>query len=138
MRLTYPCAVLLSVCTAVPAFCQNTVLVAASPTTATANAPSTPAATAPAAAPVGPIDLSGFKEIVEQKNKTLSNQVNTEKAVVKKNGQIIQDAKKIAAANKKLEEERKQLAAQNAALDQQRQAMQAEERATDAPSTVGR
>jgi len=134
MRLT-SCAFLLSLCTAVPAFSQ--VLVAASPATASTNASSASASAAPAA-PAGPVDLTGFKEVVEQRNKALSTQVNTEKAVVKKNGQIIQDAKKIAAANKRLEQERKQLEAQNAALDQQRQAMQAEEHATDAPSAGGK
>ena len=133
MRFLPTCAVLLSFCAAVPAFSQNTVLVAAgtpanAPTpapTATSVSPSTPAP----AAHSGPVDLSGFKESIANKNKALNDQVSTEKAIVKKNGEILQDAKKIDVANKKLEAQRKALEAQNAELDKERQQIMAEEKA---------
>jgi hypothetical protein len=134
MRFLPTCAVLISLCAVVPAFSQNTVLVAAG--TPAANVPaSTPAATpatqtAPApAAQRGPIDLTGFKESIANKNKALTDQVGAEKAIVKKNGEILQDAKKIDVANKKLEAQRKALEAQNAELDKERQQIMAEEKA---------
>ena len=136
MRFLPTCAVLISLCAVVPAFGQNTVLVAAGTPAATvpANAPTTSSApattTAPApAAQKGPIDLTGFKETIANKNKALNDQVASEKAIVKKNGEILQDAKKIDVANKKLEAQRKALEAQNAELDKERQQIMAEEKA---------
>jgi len=133
MRFLPTCAVLISLCAAVPAFSQNTVLVAAGTPvnvpaavpTATSASPSTPAP----AAHTGPVDLSGFKESIANKNKALTDQVSSEKAIVKKNGEILQDAKKIDVANKKLEAQRKALEAQNAELDKERQQIMAEEKA---------
>ena len=138
MRFLPTCAVLISLCAVVPAFGQNTVLVAAGTPAATVptNAPTTssaPATTAPApAAQKGPIDLTGFKETISNKNKALNDQVASEKAIVKKNGEILQDAKKIDVANKKLEAQRKALEAQNAELDKERQQIMAEEKAQGA------
>jgi len=137
MRFLPTCAVLISLCAVVPAFSQNTVLVAAGTPAANtpAPAPTTTSATpTTATAPVpaaqrGPIDLSGFKETIANKNKALTDQVGTEKAIVKKNGEILQDAKKIDVANKKLEAQRKALEAQNAELDKERQQIMAEEKA---------
>jgi hypothetical protein len=138
MRFMPTCAVLISLCAAVPAFSQNTVLVAAGTPAANAPAPA-PAATTPAPAPTaapatpkGPIDLTGFKESIANKNKALNDQVSTEKAIVKKNGEILQDAKRIDVANKKLEAQRKALEAQNAELDKERQQIMAEEKAAGA------
>jgi hypothetical protein len=139
MRFLPTCAVLISLCAAVPAFSQNTVLVAAgtpaAPNAPAANVPAaspTPATTAAPAAPKGPVDLTGFKESIANKNKALNDQVSTEKAIVKKNGEILQDAKKIDVANKKLEAQRKALEAQNAELDKERQQIMAEEKASGA------
>src|SRR5271156_4069917 len=61
----------------------------------------------------GPVDLTGFKTNIEQKNKALTDQVSSEKAIVKKNSEIIEDAKRIDAENKKLQAARKALDAQN-------------------------
>jgi septal ring factor EnvC (AmiA/AmiB activator) len=135
MRIAHPYTFLLALCTAVPALGQNGVLVAGSPDTSSVSVPTGAAAatatpsttTAPEAS--GPTDLTGFRDSIAQKKKALSVQVKSEENIVKKNGQIIEDAKKIAAANKKLEQERKQLEAQNAELDRQRKQMQAEEQA---------
>ena len=137
MRFLPTCAVLISLCAVVPAFGQNTVLVAAGTPAANvpANAPATSAAPAAAPAPAaqkGPIDLTGFKETIANKNKALNDQVASEKAIVKKNGEILQDAKKIDVANKKLEAQRKALEAQNAELDKERQQIMAEEKAAGA------
>ena len=139
MRFMPTCAVLLSLC-AVPAFSQNTVLVAAGTpadvpaTVSTASsAPATPTAAAPApVAHTGPVDLTGFRESIASKNKSLNDQVSSERAIVKKNGEILQDAKRINVANKKLEAQRKALEAQNAELDKERQQIMAEEKAAGA------
>jgi hypothetical protein len=139
MRFTTIYKILLSLCIAGPVLGQNQVLVAgasqaapgSSPTASPTSSGSEPAIAdaTPAAAPAAsqPVDLTGFRDSIEQRKKVLADQVNLEKNIVKKNGEIIQDAKKIAAANKKLEAERKQLEAQNAELDRERQQMQAEE-----------
>jgi septal ring factor EnvC (AmiA/AmiB activator) len=133
MRFLPTCAVLLSFCAAVPAFSQNTVLVAAgTPANAPASVPTATSAAPSTAAPAahsGPVDLTGFKESIANKNKALTDQVTSEKAIVKKNGEILQDAKKIDIANKKLEAQRKALEAQNAELDKERQQIMAEEKA---------
>jgi hypothetical protein len=141
MRFTTIYKIFLSVCIAAPALGQNQVLVAGATPTTPSNTPSTPAASSgsetastdatPAAAPAAsqPVDLTGFRDSIAQRKKALNSQVTIEKSIVKKNGEIIQDAKKIAAANKKLEAQRKQLEAQNAELDRERQQMQAEEEA---------
>jgi hypothetical protein len=138
MRFLPTCAVLISLCAVVPAFGQNTVLVAAGTPAASVPAPA-PAATTTSATPApapavqkGPIDLTGFKETIANKNKALNDQVASEKAIVKKNGEILQDAKKIDVANKKLEAQRKALEAQNAELDKERQQIMAEEKAAGA------
>jgi hypothetical protein len=137
MRSLTPYAILFTLCTAVPALSQNQELVAGTTTTtvntsnaAAASSGSDATATeAPAARPAAsaPVDLTGFRDSIEQKKKVLNDQVNLEKNIVKKNGEIITDAKKIATVNKKLEAQRKALEAQNAELDRERQQMQAEE-----------
>ncbi len=133
MRFMPTCAVLISLC-AVPAFSQNSVLVAAgTPASVPAGVPAaTPAPAAAPAAHSGPVDLTGFKESIANKNKALNDQVSTERAIVKKNGEILQDAKRIDVANKKLEAQRKALEAQNAELDKERQQIMAEEKAAGA------
>ena len=92
---------------------------------------------APATPPSGakaPVDLSGFKEHIEEKNKALTDQVTTVKAIVKKNTAILEDAKRIDADNKRLEAERKALDAQNAEFARESQAMQSETTGVTVPS----
>jgi periplasmic protein TonB len=95
---------------------------------------------APATTPSGanatktPVDLSGFKEHIEAKNKALTDQVNSTKAIVKKNAAILEDAKKIAADNQRLQAERKALDAQNAEFARESQAMQSETTGVTVPS----
>jgi protein TonB len=115
MHLFRNCAVLLSLSTAltITAHSQNA-----------APASGTPAATNNGS---GPVDLSGFKDQIEQKNKALTDKVKAEEQIVRKNGAIIEDAKKIDAENKKLEAARKLLEAQNAEFEREREAIQAEQ-----------
>jgi periplasmic protein TonB len=110
MRFLRTSAVLIMSCGAVAAFGQNT------------SATTTPSGTAAKA----PVDLTGFKEHIEEKNKALNSQVSTTKAIVKKNTAILEDAKKIAADNQRLQAERKALDAQNAEFARESQAMQSE------------
>jgi len=116
MRLLLSCTLLLSLSAPLSAFSQN------APPTAGSGAHD------------APVDLSSFRDEIADKNKTLSDTVSTEKAIVKKNSVIIQDAKKIDAANKKLEVARKLLEAQNAEFEKEREAMQAEQMDADTPA----
>jgi len=110
MRLFHTCTILLSL-SAATVFGQNA---------------------APASSGSGPVDLSGFKTSIEQKNRSLEDQVTNEKAIVKKNSVIIEDAKRIDADNKRLEASRKQLEAQNAEFERERKAIEAEQNGMDA------
>ncbi len=111
MRFFRTSVVLILSCGVVPAFSQNT----------TSSTTSSGATTTK-----GPVDLTGFREHIEEKNKTLTDQVTTTKAIVKKNTAILQDAKRIDADNKRLAAERKELDAQNAEFARESQAMQSE------------
>jgi len=117
MRLLRPCTLLLSLSVSLSTFSQNAQPAAAS------------------GADAAPVDLSSFRDDIAQKNKSLNDTVSVEKAIVKKNSEIIQDAKKIDAANKKLEAARRALEEQNAQFEKEREAMQAEQTDTDTPST---
>lgn len=110
MQLIRTCTVLLSLSAGIAAFGQSAPPPAASSGTAS-----------------GPVDLSGFKQSIEQKNKALNDQVSNEKAIVRKNSLIIEDAKRIDAENKKLQAARKLLDAQNAEFEREREAIQAEQ-----------
>jgi periplasmic protein TonB len=121
MRFLRTSAVLIMSCGAVAAFGQNTPA-ATSPTPATATTSK------------APVDLTGFKEHIEEKNKALSSQVNTTKAIVKKNTVILEDAKRISAENLRLQAERKALDAQNAEFARESQAMQSETTGVSVPT----
>jgi protein TonB len=115
MHLLRNCAVLLSLSTALTITAHSQSSTPATGTTAGTSSGS------------GPVDLSGFKDQILQKNKALTDKVKSEEAIVKKNGAIIEDAKKIDAENKKLEAARKLLEAQNAEFEREREAIQAEQ-----------
>jgi periplasmic protein TonB len=119
MRFLHTSAVLIMSCGAVAALGQST------------PPASIPAATTNSKAPV---DLTGFKEHIEAKNKALSDQVSTTKAIVKKNTAILEDAKRIDAENKRLMAERKALEAQNAEFARESQAIQAETTGVTVPA----
>ena len=119
MRFLRTSAILIMSCGAVAAFGQSTPATTATPSATTSKAP---------------VDLTGFKEHIEEKNKALSEQVNSTKAIVKKNTVILEDAKRIAEDNKRLEAERKALDAQNAEFARESQAMQSETTGVSVPT----
>jgi protein TonB len=119
MRLLLPSIVLLSFSATIPVLSQSTPPAATPSTATTAKAP---------------VDLTGFKEHIEEKNKALSSQVNNTKAIVKKNTAILEDAKKISADNLRLQAERKALDAQNAEFARESQAMQSETTGVTVPT----
>jgi protein TonB len=130
MHLLRNCTVLFSLSTAgaMIARSQNATPAAGAPV-ASGPAAGTPAAGTFAAPYAGstPVDLSGFKVAIEQKNKALADEVSAEKAMVKKNTAILGDAKRIDAENKRLAMAREQLNAENAAFERERAAIQAEQ-----------
>src|SRR5579871_4773005 len=103
MRVIPTCALLLSL-SAIPGFCQsnqsdntNTVL--------------------PANANDASVDYAALKERLAEQNKVLTNQVTTQRAVVKKNQELLKEAQKLDASNKKLLEEKKKLETENVDLE---------------------
>ncbi len=109
MRLLPTCALLLSL-SAVPGFCQS------SNTTDTNTA-------LPANASDSTVDYSALREKLAEQNKTLTAQVTTQRATVKKNQILLKEAQRLDASNKRLMEEKKKLEAENTDLEKQRMAL---------------
>ena len=115
MRLLPTCALLLSL-SAIPGFCQSN------------SAPTTDTQTAlPANANDASVDYAALRERLAEQNKVLTTQVTTQRAVVKKNQELLKEAQKLDASNKKLLEEKKKLETENIDLEKQRQALKASE-----------
>jgi hypothetical protein len=108
MRFLPTCALLLSL-SAVPGFCQSN---SASNTS-----------TLPANANDASVDYAALRSRLAEQNKVLTDQVNTQRAIVKKNQELLKEAQKLDASNKKLLEEKKKLEAENTDLEKQRQAL---------------
>ena len=109
MRFLPTCALLLSL-SAIPGICQsnsssNTIL--------------------PANANDASVDYAALRERLAEQNKVLTNQVTTQRAIVKKNQELLKEAQKLDASNKKLMEEKKKLETANVDLEKQRQALKA-------------
>jgi flagellar motility protein MotE (MotC chaperone) len=122
MRLLPTCALLLSL-SAIPGLCQNSTATNATTSTAlpaTANDPS--------------VDYAALRERLAQQNKTLQDQVTTQRAIVKKNEALLKDAQKLDASNKRLEAEKKKLEAENVDLEKQRQALKASQKQVESAS----
>jgi hypothetical protein len=113
MRFLPTCALLLSL-SAIPGFCQSN----STPTTDTQTA-------LPANANDASVDYAALRERLAQQNKVLTTQVTTQRAVVKKNQELLKEAQKLDASNKKLLEEKKKLETENIDLEKQRQALKA-------------
>jgi septal ring factor EnvC (AmiA/AmiB activator) len=107
MRFLPTCALLLSL-SAIPGFCQSN---SAANTTMPANGNDTS------------VDYSALRQRLADQNKTLTEQVTTQRALVKKNQELLKDAQRLDASNKKLLEEKKKLDAENVDLEKQRQAL---------------
>ena len=112
MRLLPTCALLLSL-SAIPGFCQSSDSSNATPIVLPANANDSS------------VDYSALREKLAAQNKTLTDQVNTQRAIVKKNQILLKDAQKLDASNKKLMEEKKKLETENADLEKQRMSLKA-------------
>ncbi len=123
MRLLPTCALLLSL-SAVPAFCQSS------------NVASTDTAV-PANANDASVDYAALRERLAEQNKVLQNQVTTQRAIVKKNQELLKDAQKLDASNKKLSEEKKKLETENADLEKQRMALKSSQTPTNLASVSG-
>ncbi|SNS23337.1 hypothetical protein SAMN05421770_10198 [Granulicella rosea] len=112
---------LIAALAAAPAFAQvNTASV-----TTPAMPPAATAAAIPANAADASIDYAALKEDVARQNKALTDQVAQQRAIVKKNQDLLKEAQKLQAANLKLVDEKKKLEAENAELDKQRQTLKA-------------
>jgi hypothetical protein len=111
MRFLPTCALLLSL-SALPALCQSS-----------NDATTTTPTALPANASDSSVDYSALRERLAAQNKVLQDQVNTQRASVKKNQLLLKDAQRLDASNKKLLEEKKKLEAENTDLEKQRQAL---------------
>src|SRR5271163_1547212 len=125
MRLLPTCALLLSL-SAVPGFCQSS------------NVASTDASALPANANDASVDYAALRERLAEQNKVLTTQVTTQRAIVKKNQELLKEAQKLDASNKKLSEEKKKLETENADLEKQRMALKSSQKpAADLASVSG-
>jgi septal ring factor EnvC (AmiA/AmiB activator) len=124
MRLLPTCALLLSL-SAVPGFCQSS------------NVTSTDTAL-PTNASDASVDYAALRERLAEQNKVLTEQVTTQRAIVKKNQELLKEAQKLDASNKKLSEEKKKLETENADLEKQRMALKSSQKpAADLASVSG-
>jgi uncharacterized protein (DUF3084 family) len=126
MRLIPTCALLLSL-SAVPGLCESSNAAAAATSTTTFTV-------LPANANDASVDYSALREHLAEQNKVLQDQVNTQRAIVKKNQVLLKEAQKLGASNKKLQEEKKKLATENTDLEKQRQALKASQKPVETAS----
>ena len=117
MRFLPTCALLLSL-SAIPGLCQSD-----SPKTNTDSV-------LPANANDASVDYAALRERLAEQNKVLTDQVNTQRTIVKKNQELLKEAQKLDASNKKLMEEKKKLETENVDLEKQRQALKASQSPT--------
>jgi len=111
MRFLPTCALLLSL-SAIPGFCQS-------------NSATNTNTVLPANASDASVDYAALRERLAEQNKVLTDQVNTQRAIVKKNQELLKEAQKLDASNKKLMDEKKKLETENVDLEKQRMALKA-------------
>jgi hypothetical protein len=116
MRFLPTCALLLSL-SAIPGFCQS-------------NGPSNTSTMLPANASDASVDYAALRSRLAEQNKVLTDQVNTQRAIVKKNQELLKEAQRLDASNKKLMEEKKKLETENVDLEKQRMALKASQSPT--------
>jgi SMC interacting uncharacterized protein involved in chromosome segregation len=112
MRFLPTCALLLSL-SAIPGICQSN------------SAKTSTDSVLPANANDASVDYAALRERLAEQNKVLTDQVNTQRTIVKKNQELLKEAQKLDASNKKLMEEKKKLETENVDLEKQRQALKA-------------
>jgi hypothetical protein len=107
MRVMHTCALFAALATvSYPALAQSTSTSATDPATAS-------------------VDYQSLKEGLANQNKSLSGEVLSERAIVKRNQDLLKEAMKLDAANRKLLAQKQKLNEQNAALEKQRAALAA-------------
>jgi hypothetical protein len=116
MRVLPTCALLLSL-SALPGFCQS-------------NKSDNSTAVMPANANDASFDYAALKERLAEQNKVLLDQVTSQRAIVKKNQELLKEAQKLDASNKKLLEEKKKLETENVELEKGRQALKSSQSQT--------
>ena len=109
MRLLPTCALLLSL-SALPGFAQSSNV-------------SDTHTVLPANANDSSVDYSALREKLASQNKVLTDQVNSQRAIVKKNQILLKDAQKLDASNKKLGERRRSLRRKTLTLKSKRMAL---------------
>lgn len=105
MRLLTHAVAVIALSSVVPAFAQN-------------------AAPAPVDTSAASADFASLREQLSIQNKGLMGDVATQRAIVKKNQDLLKEAMRIDAQNKKLVAERQKLAAENVDLEKRRAALQ--------------
>jgi len=85
---------------------------------------------APNSAPDAPPDLSSLRDDVATQNKVLQEEVKNQKALARKNEELLKSAETIQQNNQKLLDEKKRIDLENANLLRQSQSLQARIRAT--------
>jgi CII-binding regulator of phage lambda lysogenization HflD len=105
MRFLPTCALLLSL-SAIPGLCQSN------------SAKTNTESVLPANANDASVDYAALRERLAEQNKVLTDQVNTQRTIVKKNQELLKEAQKLMEEKKKLETE-------NVDLEKQRQALKA-------------
>ena len=83
------------------------------------------------------VNYSALREHLASQNKTLQDQVNNQRAIVKKNQVLLKEAQKLDASNKKLMEEKKKLETENADLEKQRQTLKSSQGGIQSASMAG-
>ncbi len=115
MRALHSCALILALSTAtLPVFAQQSV------------------SADPAAASV---DYVALREGLANSNKALTSDVVAQRAIVKRNQDLLKEAQKLDAANKKLIAEKQKLTEENANLEKQRAALAASQTDTAAATS---
>ena len=114
MRVLPTCALLLSL-SALPGFAQS-------------NNSDNTTTVLPANANDASVDYAALRQRLAEQNKVLTEQVTTQRAVVKKNQELLKEAQKLDASNKKLSEEKKKLETENADLEKQRMALKSSQK----------
>lgn len=122
MRILPTCALLLSL-SAIPGFCQGS------------SAASQTSTVLPSNANDASVDYSALRERLAAQNKVLTDQVNSQRAIVKKNQILLKEAQRLDASNKKLMDEKKKLETENADLEKQRQSLKASQSPMQTAST---
>ena len=97
MRFLPTCALLLSL-SAIPGFCQS-------------NSSSNTSTMLPANANDASVDYAALRARLADQNKVLTDQVNTQRTIVKKNQELLKEAQKLETENVDLEKQRMALKA---------------------------